>query len=290
MSLSQNITNTSQKTIGKVKTLFPQVSKDNRITITHWWHLLKRHLFRTSDRKKASYSIEAAVALPIFMGFVVCIMFFIRVLMVEWTIDCAMTEAVDTIAVSDDEPSVYAAQALFYEKLLTGDIGLDPIQGGVLGINLFDSSVDKKNVTLSASYRVGLPIRMFSHQGIYIHQKKSARIWNGYDPHEDSGDEKLVYVTPYGRAYHLSRTCPYINPSIVAVKKSEVSDRKNNGGHRYSICPMCGGKAQDTVYITSWGECYHSSVDCSGLKRTLNMIKLSEAKEKYHECPKCGGG
>ena len=248
----------------------------------------RRHLCRLSDRRKASYSIEASVALPVFMGFVVCILFFIRVLMTGWAIDDAMTKAVDTAAVCED-PSVFMAEALFYKELLSGDVKMDAVMGGAPGIVMAESSADEKNITLCATYRVNLPIRMFSDKGIFLYQTKSARIWNGYDPKEDSGDDIYVYVTPYGKAYHRSKSCPYINPSIRGVSLSKVPDMKNSGGGKYKICPMCKRDVSDTVYVTSWGECYHGSISCSGLKRTITMIKLSEAEEKYHACPKCGG-
>ena len=284
MSLSQNMNN--KVIYSQAKSLFPQVNhKDAKLMLLS----IKRHLYRASDRKKASYSLEAAVALPVFLGFAVCIIFFMRILMVEWTIDNAMTTAVDTIALCDDEPSLFAAETLFYEQLATDDVRLDAITGGVLGISLLESSVDKKNITLSAAYHVKPPIGMIFRRGILVHQKRSARIWNGYDPSEDSGDEVLVYVTPYGMAYHRSRTCPYINPSIVGVSKSSLVSRRNNGGHRYGRCPMCGKKAGSTVYITSWGECYHGDISCSGLKRTIDRMELSRARERYHPCKKCGG-
>ncbi|MCR5097385.1 MAG: hypothetical protein K6B14_00390 [Lachnospiraceae bacterium] len=230
------------------------------------------------------------MALPVFMGFAVCVMFFIRVVMTGWAIDTCLTETVDTMAVCSEDPNIYAASALFYGKLLSSDVKLDgAVLGGTAGVYLGESSVDDKNITLTAAYRINLPIRLFSGQGIFIYQKKSARIWNGYDPHEGAGDEEYVYVTPFGRAYHRSRECPYINPSIRSVSVSSVGDLRNSGGHRYTICPLCGRDAGSSVYITSWGDCYHGRVSCSGLKRTISMMKLSEAMEKYHACPKCGG-
>ena len=296
MSLSQlTIDFSDNNGLFKAKSLFPQTFDEPHTSHTFLplissWCRLKRHLYRPSDRRKGSYSIEAAVALPVFMGFVVCILFFIRFLMIGWTIDTSLTEAVDTIAVSDPDPSVFAAGALFYGKLLSGDVKLDGVVvGGPAGVVLAESSVDGKDITLTAAYRVNLPIKLFFRNGFFVYQKKSARIWNGYDPHEGGEDGEYVYVTPRGVAYHRSRSCPYIDPSIRSVSLTEVSQKRNNSDHRYGLCPMCKKKVKDVVYITSWGECYHGDVTCSGLKRTVNMIKLAEAESRYHACPKCGG-
>ena len=285
MSLFQYKFLTKQNIKFEVKTLFPQVCANlYRISLRQF----KRHLYRASGRKKGSYTIEASVALPLYLAFAVCILFFIKILIVGWGIDNAMTEAVDTIALSADEPSVYAAELLFHEKLIAGGVDTGIIEGGRLGINLLESSMDGKSITLCASYRVKLPFKMITGRALWIYQKKSARIWNGYDPHELMEDESYVYVTPYGRAYHRSLSCPYINPSISGVNLSGVSGKRNNSGGRYSLCPMCGDECGDIVYITTWGDCYHGNINCSGLKRTINHIKESEAGGRYHPCPKCG--
>ncbi len=301
MSLSQQLIVFMFSVINKVKSLFPQTSGstddgcagsvcNRHLPLNRSRFHIKRHLYRLSGRQKASYSVEAAVALPVFMSFAVCIMFFIRLVMIGWAIDTSLSETVNTMAVCSKDPNVYAASAMFYTKLLTSDVKLDgAVLGGVAGVYLGESEVDKKDITLTAVYRVNLPIRMFSGQGLFIYQKKSARIWNGYDPHEEGADGEYVYVTPYGSAYHRSMDCPYINPSIKGVRASALTALKNCSGHRYGCCPLCGRKAGEGVYVTSWGECYHSSVSCSGLKRTLSMMKLSEAESRYHACPKCGG-
>ncbi len=296
MSLSQRYINQSLKLLFVAESLFPQTFDETRkdhasLPPSSSWCRLKRHLCRPSDRKKGSYSIEAAIALPVFMGFVVCILFFIRMVMIGWAIDTSLSETVDTMAVCDEDPSVYAAGALFYGKLLSGDVKLDgAVLGGPAGVILTESSVDEKDITLTAAYRVNLPIASFFKNGLFVYQKKSARIWNGYDPHEGSDSGEYVYVTPYGVAYHRSLECPYINPSIRSVARSSVSMQRNNSAHRYGACPMCKKKIGETVYITSWGDCYHGDISCSGLKRTLNMVRLNEAALKYHACPKCGGG
>ena len=301
MSLSQLMKIIINIILCLIKSLYPQtrqfVASDSIVNLQKdnlppkkLWFQLKRHLCQLSGRKKGSYSVEAAVALPVFMGFAVCVMFFIRIVMIGWAIDDSLTQTVDTMALVSDQPNIYAASAMFYGKLLSNDVKLDgAVMGGTAGVFLGESSVDDKNITLTAVYRVNFPIRLFSDKGIFLYQKKSARIWNGYDPNEASGDGEYVYVTPYGRAYHRSRDCPYIDPSIKSMSLTSVKGLRNSSGHSYDQCPLCKKPFADSVYITSWGECYHNSVSCSGLKRTISMVKLSEAKKKYHACPKCGG-
>lgn len=66
---------------------------------------------------------------------------------------------------------------------------------------------------------------------------------------------------------------------------------RNEGGHKYYRCNSCckKGEIYEKVYITTWGEGYHSQLDCSGLKRTIREEKLTKAQEQgYYACSKCG--
>ena len=61
---------------------------------------------------------------------------------------------------------------------------------------------------------------------------------------------------------------------------------------KYKICERCchGITPQDgeEVYITIYGDRYHKSRTCSGLKRTIREIMLSQVGNRA-PCSKCGG-
>ena len=114
-----------------------------------------------------------------------------------------------------------------------------------------------------------------------------SRKWVGYDPLEGEDKGDYVYVTKYGQAFHRSLSCPYLKPSVHAISEGMVKESRSVSGGKYSSCPKCKGKRNNgTVYITDYGDVYHSSLNCSALKRSVNRIKLEEA-ESYHPCGKC---
>ena len=56
------------------------------------------------------------------------------------------------------------------------------------------------------------------------------------------------------------------------------------------IVEYCGGKENEgTVFITDYGNRYHTSLNCGELKRTVRSVTLPEAEEAgLRACKKCG--
>ena len=63
---------------------------------------------------------------------------------------------------------------------------------------------------------------------------------------------------------------------------------------RYDPCDKCISNDVDdtqTYYITETGDHYHSRLGCSGLKRQIDAIVMSEVQTMgYRPCSRCGGG
>ena len=120
----------------------------------------------------------------------------------------------------------------------------------------------------------------------------SARAWTGRDEasfsEEDFLDEaQYVYVTENGEVYHTFSDCTHIDLSISAAGISAVENLRNENGGRYSACEKCPDEnGTDTVYITQYGDRYHSSLSCSGLKRSVRLVEISKA-EGLSECERC---
>ena len=97
-------------------------------------------------------------------------------------------------------------------------------------------------------------------------------------------EDAYVYVTDNQAVYHMTRRCSYLTLQIQA---STLEQAKHNG---YDMCAFCGKDVQGRqVYVTNEGDRYHSSLTCSGLKRTVYRKKKSEVTG-LAACSRCGAG
>lgn len=253
-----------------------------------------------SVRLAGVFTLEAAVIMPLLACFFVSILFFFRVLQVEIEVQKALDDTARELAVSlaseeltlGEEAELLAAKALLSSELEKREAAASYIEGGRVGVLLGGSSFTEEEVQLLAVYRVGLPVRIFGINAIRVEQRADCRKWTG-----DSGNgtgasgeaDRWVYITPTGEVYHLSRECSYLKLSIQEVKYRDISRLRNENGEKYRCCTLCveDNAGLNTVYITDQGNCYHASLNCSGIKRSIFTVRLSEVADR-RVCKKCG--
>ncbi len=245
-------------------------------------------------RTRGSFTIEAAVGLPVYLMAVVAMLFFLRIVTIEYAVSQAMNRGVETLAVTEaavSEPTAVLASTVLFisENLISNNAPLTYIDGGALGMTYNKSSVTGSYIHMVVEYRVKIPFLLFGNYTWKVQQEAIGRRWVGYDPTEMIGATDYVYVTPYGEVYHDSLNCNFLNLSIETTTMASIGSKRNSSGSKYQACPICGGEGA-IVYYTKYGENYHNSVTCSGLKRTLRKMKKEEAALKYRACPKCIGG
>lgn len=108
----------------------------------------------------------------------------------------------------------------------------------------------------------------------YVTEKAVCRAWIGFTELEI--EETYVYITLEGSVYHLFRDCTHLNLSIEQISYQRAVVSKNEYGQNYRACMLCQEPYGFLVYITGEGDCYHSERSCSGLKRTVRQIAISE--------------
>ena len=118
--------------------------------------------------------------------------------------------------------------------------------------------------------------------------------WIGYDIDRDGNSEAApedyVYIAETGTVYHVSMDCSHLKLSVTSVPSSAVMSLRNDSGGKYHPCERCPDEDNGTLFITSFGTRYHSDVNCSGLKRTVSVLEVSEAvKQGYRGCSRCSG-
>lgn len=258
------------------------------------------HTYQPENRGRISGSlmVETAIVLPTIVCFMVCFLFLFRVLQVQECVEEALQYSARVTAVNcyadvtnhqtSDALLLAEAVVVFEKQLEEKHCPFTFIKNGKMGISLLQSDLSGSDVTLRASYQMEMPVRLFPIAPFRMLQCVTCRKWVGDIDLSGDGVEQQsawVYITPTGSAYHKSRSCTYLDLSVRPVSRSQVAFERNASRECYRPCEHCRGYGS-TVFITDYGNRYHSSLTCSGLKRTILMVHLSEVAER-HSCPKC---
>lgn len=260
---------------------------------------------------KASMTVEASLVLPLFLYAFLNLISIIEIYRVQSNMSAAMHSTVKQMAVygyeykevagSDTGKAsslgltyIYAANKV--RAFLGNDyLSNSPIKGGAAGISWLRSEImgEDECIDLVAAYVVEPAISIMGYDDIIMHNRMRTRAWTGYDVEEiaDSDDteiaEEIVYITSEGTVYHRSRACTYLQCSIITISKDMVGSERNKDGDIYYPCDSCGDNAKSTVYVTNYGNRYHSTIECNKLKRTVLCVPISEVGGRG-ACSKCG--
>ncbi len=185
-----------------------------------------------------------------------------------------------------------AAKALFLKNLGDPPLLTSGIRGGKHGISLIRSYVlpdEHDEIKLIAEYTALPFMTVMGFGGVPMNSVYFGHAWTGYTPGSFTltfMEEEIVYITEHGTVYHRDISCSYLNPSIRTVSPSALSGERNLSGGTYKACELCGGTGANYI-ITSYGDRYHTSASCPGLKRSIRAVPISEAGGRA-PCSKCG--
>ena len=247
--------------------------------------------------RKGSITIEASVLLPLFAVFFVGLLFFFRIMQVQLVIQGVLEETGRSMAIlsvkeleetESDIEYLGLAKAMVFLKLREEKLVEQYIIGGAVGVSLSASEFKGDYILLNANYVMKFPIRLFGRTEFFLSQRTRYRKWNGW--HVQSTEDLLeewVYVTEHGEVYHMRKSCPYLELSIQTIGIYELSTIRNLNGEVYEACEQCEAeRASEMVYITDYGEKYHYSLECGGLKRRIYPKRYSEVGNR-EACKKC---
>lgn len=201
----------------------------------------------------------------------------------------------DNLAVSennlaDNIVGRVAAEILLKKELTDRKEAGKYIAGGIAGVSLMGSEFEGDDVCLQATCRIRLPVKLIPIPDIRVVLKTECRKWTGLNVDgQTAGKDVWVYITETGTVYHRTKSCTHLALSIRDVDWAEVDELRNESGERYSACLLCSENENDSgrVYITNLGNRYHQDLKCSGIKRTILMVRLSEVGDRP-ACSKCG--
>lgn len=212
--------------------------------------------------RKASLAVETALVLPLFFLGMITMISFMDIYKLQ-------TEHLSALCEKTREAGMYAyaLDGSGPEEITLPDIYFYEPVGGL----------------------VPLP-KVWMHNTVKVHAWTGKEFEVFQDGEASDGEsEEMVYVTESGSVYHKKLDCTYLDLSVNRISGSAVASMRNASGERYGACEICSRNQNPaaSVYITKTGNRYHNLESCSGLKRTVRLVKHSHA-EGMGACSRCG--
>lgn len=260
--------------------------------------------------QKASLTLEAALALPIFIFAICFMMYFTEIVRIQAEVgnelykqskDIALyayvyerAESNHIIASGQVEDLVSGMlSSLYVKSKITNELGENYFEINHVdsGISLLLSSYMQEDdmIDVVGIYSIKIPFQFFQIDKVRVIQRARIRAWTGYEVSDGTDtEEEIVYITQYGSVYHIDISCSHINLSVSQVNEAQISNLRNNSGGRYYECELCGDEqGNGSLFITNTGDRYHKRRDCSGIRRGIIAVPISQV-EGRGRCQRCG--
>lgn len=243
---------------------------------------------------KGSITLEAAIVIPIFFFAMLCMACLLEMMSMQTTMRNALYSVGKEIAqqaYSSPMISTYGIQQHVIQNIGAEKLENSMIAGGAGGVDCSRSTSNWNTgvIDLSVRYALEIPVLMFRIPAISQEETLRVKGWTGYVAGANGeGMEEVVYVTDYGLVYHKNMNCTYLDLSIQEVRASEIEQLRSESGAKYYPCELCGdnGVIGGRLFITNYGTRYHTSLECSKVKRNIYAVPLDEVYG-LGGCSKC---
>lgn len=251
---------------------------------------------RASSFSSGSVTVEAALAIPMFFLALLCMVFLLEMNSIQVKVRSGMHEVAKSLA-----KDAYVVPILspgnverdMVESIGSGRLNQSIVVGGSSGLDCSGSYISPGTamIHLKVRYKVRIPVPVFIKSNITFDQGLMIKGWTGYEKggmESDAND--IVYVTDTASVYHRNYHCSHLDLSIQMVSGSNVGELRNEYQGKYHACSKCArgvGEPSGPVYVAKEGDCYHTSLGCSGLKRKVYAVPLSQVVGKG-ACSRCG--
>lgn len=238
-------------------------------------------------------TVEAALTLPFFFFAVLALMHLMEVCRLQGILTMSLQDSARTMGTygyilpgKEDSAEFLlgtGACILYAQNQLPDEIR----EAG--SVSMWKSRYEDHRIRLQADYRIRADYLFFLPE-IKVTCRAEVRAWEGDTEQEraDGSYEEMVFVTEHGDVYHTSSSCSHLSVSISAGSRESVGRMRNENGEKYHPCEKCvgDGAVNELLYVTASGNRYHNSLSCSGLKRSVRLVKKSEA-DGYPLCSTC---
>lgn len=240
--------------------------------------------------RSASLTVEASLVLPMFLFAMILVTYIGQLIKCQDDMNWALTRVAREASAEygATESDLLKSSAWYLAKLNVY------VKGTGLGISFAESHFMEKDdeIDLVVTYTMKTPFSLFSLKPIRVQQRVHTRAFTGVEERGNTGpcEDENVYITETGRVYHRTTSCTYLKLSISQVCGADLDLLRNESGGKYRSCDKCTkGKVLESdtkIWITNFGDRYHTVVSCSGLKRYIREVKLSEVGTRT-PCSKC---
>ena len=254
--------------------------------------------FSWKNMVPASMTVEASMALPLFLFFFLHLMSCVEMIRLHGKLTFALWDAGKKLTIYGavveetemDLPDI-GVSYLYVENSLVRLLGKEyleesPLVYGWKGLNFLASEYNEDVVDIALTYEVHPKVTIFPFSYSRMGNRFLGKTWTGYDVEGDVA--KYVYVTLYGEVWHSTPDCTHIFIDIKPAARKNIGTLQNDVGASYRLCELCAEEQwRDVVYYTPQGECYHKVKDCSALIRYMRAIEWNP-NIPYRECSRCG--
>ena len=290
--------------------------------------LLRRALAGARDAGFAGgMTLEAAIAVPLFLFFVMNLLFIFEAVRLQSGLQAAVQQAGEQVceaayytrfgapqgqetdaggAAAPDAEGSAAGSALLSETYVRGKVTSylgeafwrhSCVVGGRAGLSFAGSKImtEGDRVEIVVSCRIRPFIRILGFPDFPMQARYCGHAWVGWTEGSGGaaeggggGSGQQVYVTKYGECWHTDPGCIYLNPQVRRIPVTDVEHYRSADGSKYYPCECCRPGGSGSVYITKEGNRYHSNRSCSGIVRHTGTMNSDAAQAHYRPCPKCG--
>lgn len=274
----------------------------------------------TRDRRRslmASLTLEAAIALTIFLFASVCMMLPMKIMNTDRKLQAALESVGEDFSryaylkdILDRGEAMKAPGAGDFARAFCKHLVSGMAEGYVRGrisehidttavrhVRMIRSSILEEDgiVDLVLDYEIQLPFPVLGLKAVERTVRCRRRAWIGKagtygEPGKEPGDgrDETVYVGKNSTRYHRNRSCHYLANNLSAVIYEEVSKLRNEGGGKYHACRVCasGAGSGSTIYIMPSGDSYHATKSCRAIVAYVRAVRLSEV-ENLGSCSYC---
>lgn len=285
----------------------------------------RSYLCTSKDKKdnkvSGSITLEAAIALPIFIVFFIALISIINIMYLQLTIQIQLEETARNLSktgyasnvfyslskedqqavLSEDKSLIYhigsaivtieTVRQLFLDEEISSFLDNSSVLNGADGLNFLSTSLDLKNssIDLVVTYTVTIPFIPKDLISINLANRCYVRLYMGKKLSDaKASDDMFVYYTSKGKAYHLDKYCKYL------LNYSDISPFNSIDLSLYQPCKLCVDIDYDylkkhniPVYTCLHGYAYHTTLSCPSFTGLVYRVPYSPQTHDGNICKHC---